>query len=201
VGKESNEEWNVGLDSSDSEFDQGSKHLSSGDLVCGTTDGTLDEQRVVVGSDLSSGVSGTGIKSNSISTCGSVDFDFTSIRLEPVSSILGRDSTLNGETSSVNVFLGKTELFKGDTSSNLDLGSDDIDTSDFFGDSVLDLNSGVDLDKVMSALLVDQEFGSTGISVLDGSSELESIVKDSLSDRLVKVGSRCDLDDLLLALL
>jgi len=117
-----------------------------------------------------------------------------------LSSILGRDSTLNGETSSVDVFLGETELFKGDTSSNLDLSSDDIDSSDFLGDSVLDLDSGVDLDKVMSALLVDQEFGSTGISVLDGSSKLESIVKDSLSDRLVKVRSGCDLDDLLLAL-
>ena len=118
-----------------------------------------------------------------------------------MSSIFSRDSTLDGETSSMNVFLGKTELFKGDTSSNLDLGSNDIDTSDFLGDSVLDLDSGVDLDKVMSALLVDQEFGSTGISVLDGSSELESIVKDSLSDRLVEVRSGCDLDDLLSALI
>jgi hypothetical protein len=116
-----------------------------------------------------------------------------------MSSIFSRDSTLNGETSSVDMFLGKTELFKGDTSSNLDLGSDDIDTSDFLGNSVLDLNSRVDLDKVMSALLVDQEFGSTGISVFDGSSELESVVKDSLSDRLVKVRSGCDLDDLLSA--
>ena len=95
------------------------------------------------------------------------------------------------------MFLGQTELFKSDSSSNLDLSSNDIDTSDFFGNSVLDLNSGVDLDKVVSALLVDQEFGSTGISVFDGSSELESIVKDSLSDRFVKVGSGCDLDDLM----
>jgi hypothetical protein len=201
VGKESNKERNVGLDTSNSEFNQGSKHLSSGDLVGSTTDGTFDEQRVVVGSNLSSSVSRTGIESDTISTCRSVDFNFTSIRLEPVSSIFSRNSTLDGETSSVDMFLGKTELFKGDTSSNLDLGSDDIDTSDFLGDSVLDLNSRVDLDKVMSALLVDQELGSTGISVFDGSSELESVVKDSLSDRLVKVRSRCDLDDLLSALL
>ena len=114
-----------------------------------------------------------------------------------MSSIFSRNSTLDGETSSVDVFLGKTELFKGDTSSDLDLGSNDIDTSDFFSNSVLDLDSRVDLDKVVSALLVDQEFSGTGISVFDGGSEFESIIKNGLSDRLVKVGSGCDLDDLL----
>lgn len=57
VGKESNQERNVGLDTSDSEFDQGSEHLSSSDLVGSTTDGTFDEQRVVVGSNLSTSVS------------------------------------------------------------------------------------------------------------------------------------------------
>ena len=61
MGKESNKERNVGLDTSNSEFDQSSKHLSSGDLVSGSTDGTLDEQRVVVGSNLSTSVSGTSI--------------------------------------------------------------------------------------------------------------------------------------------
>ena len=172
MGKESNEERNVGLDSSNSEFDQCSKHLSSSDLVSGSTDGTLDEQRVIMGSDLSTGISGTSIESNSISSSRSVDLDLTGIRLESLSSILSRDSTLNGESSSVNVFLGETELFKGDTSRNLDLSSDDVDTGNFLGDGVLDLDSRVDFNKVMSALLVDQELGSTGISVLDGSGKL-----------------------------
>jgi hypothetical protein len=199
VGKESNEERDVGLDTSNSEFDQCSKHLSSGNLVSGTTDGTLDKQRVVMGSDLSSSVSRTSIKSNTISTSRSVNFDLTSIGLESLSGVFSRDSTLDGETSSVDMLLGKTELFEGDTSSNLDLGSNDIDTGNFLGNGVLDLDSGVDFDEIVSPLLVDQEFGSTGISVFDGSGELEGVVKDGLSDRLVKVGSGCDLDDLILA--
>jgi len=95
------------------------------------------------------------------------------------------------------MFLGQTELFKSDSSSNLDLSSNDIDTSNLFSDGVLDLDSGVNFDKVMSTLLINEEFGSTGISVFDGSCELERVVKDSLSDRFVKVGSGCDLDDLM----
>jgi len=99
----------------------------------------------------------------------------------------------------VNVFLGQTELFKSDTSSNLDLSSNDIDTGNLFSDGVLDLDSGVDFDKVVSALLINEELGRTGVSVFDGSCELEGIVKDSLSDRFVKMGSGCDLDNLVSA--
>ena len=99
----------------------------------------------------------------------------------------------------MNVFLSQTELLKSDTSSNLDLSSNDIDTGNLFSDGVLDLDSGVDFDKVVSALLINEELGRTGVSVFDGSCELEGIVKDSLSDRFVKMGSGCDLDNLVSA--
>jgi hypothetical protein len=37
------------LDTSDSEFDERSQHLSSSDLVRGTTHGTLDQKTVIMG--------------------------------------------------------------------------------------------------------------------------------------------------------
>jgi hypothetical protein len=52
----------------------------------------------------------------------------------------------------------------------------------------------------VSALLIDEEFGSTGISVADSSSELEGIIQNSLSNGFIKVRGRCDLDDLVLAM-
>jgi hypothetical protein len=61
---------------------------------------------------------------------------------------------------------------------------------------VLDLDTGVDLNEVVSALLVDQELGSTGISVVDGFGQAESVVENGLSDRFVKVRSWGDFDDL-----
>lgn len=96
----------------------------------------------------------------------------------------------------MDVVLGKTKLFEGDTCGNLDLGSNDIDTGDLFGDGVLDLDTGVDFDKVVSALLVDKEFGRTGVSVFDGGGELESVVEDGLSNRFVEMRGWSDLDHL-----
>jgi hypothetical protein len=132
--------------------------------------------------DLSTGITRTGVQSNTISTGRSVDLDLSGIRLETLGSILRSDSTLNGETSSVDVILSKTKLLERDTGGNLDLSSDNIDTGDLLGDGVLDLDTGVDLDKVVSALLVDQKLGGTSVSVLDGCSKLEGVVQDGLSD-------------------
>lgn len=196
VSKESDEEGNVGLDTSNSELDESSEHLSSGDLEGGSRDGTLDEQRVVVGSDLRSSVSRRSIESNTVTTSRSVDLDFSSVRLEAGGRVLSGQSRLNGESSSVDVLLSQAKLGEGDTGRDLDLGSDNVDTGDLLGDGVLNLDTRVDLDEVVSALLVDQELGSTGVSVFDVSSKSEGIVQNSLSDVLVEVRGRSDFDDL-----
>jgi hypothetical protein len=96
----------------------------------------------------------------------------------------------------VDVLLGQAELSKGDSGSDLDLSGDNVDTGDLLGDGVLDLDTGVDLNEVVSTLLVDQELGSTGISVVDGFGQAESVVENGLSDRFVKVRSWGDLDHL-----
>lgn len=44
--------------------------------------------------------------------------------------VLRSDTALDGEASLRDGFLGETELREGGTSSNLDLGGDDVDTSD-----------------------------------------------------------------------
>jgi hypothetical protein len=64
---------------------------------------------------------------------------------------------------------------------------------------VFDLDTRVDLDKVMPALLVDQEFSGTSVSVVYGIGELDSIAQDSLSDILCKMRRRSDLDHLLVS--
>ena len=61
---------------------------------------------------------------------------------------------------------------------------------------MFDLYTGIDLDKVMSALLIDKEFGRPGITVVDGLGEFECVIEDTLSDRFLKVRSGCDLDHL-----
>jgi hypothetical protein len=82
-------------------------------------------------------------------------------------------------------------LLEGSTSGDLNLSSDNVDTSDLLSDGVLDLDTRVDpayflaefdksryehsLNEVVSVLLVDQELGSTGVAVLDGLGEPDRI--------------------------
>lgn len=66
-------------------------------------------------------------------------------------------------------------------------------------DGVFDLNTRVDLDKVVPALLINQELGRTGVSVVDGFRKLDGIAQDGLSDVLRQVRCWSDLDDLLVS--
>jgi hypothetical protein len=61
---------------------------------------------------------------------------------------------------------------------------------------MFDLDPRVDLDKVVPALLVDQELGGTGVSVLNGLGELDGIVQDGLTGLFSEMRSGGDFDDL-----
>ena len=63
---------------------------------------------------------------------------------------------MNGVTTLGNGILGETELRKRGTSRDLDLCCDDVDTGDLLGDRVLDLDTRVDLDEVIT-LVIDEE--------------------------------------------
>jgi hypothetical protein len=49
VGKKAEQEWNIGLDTTDTELDERTKHLAPGYFIRGAGDGNLHEQTVVVG--------------------------------------------------------------------------------------------------------------------------------------------------------
>jgi len=74
-----------------------------------------------------------------VTPCRAVDLDLASIWGEVGCWVFRGDTALEGETSSRDMVLGQTELFEGCTSSDLDLGGYNIDTSDFLGNGVLDL--------------------------------------------------------------
>lgn len=89
---------------------------------------------------------------NTVTASGTVDLDLASVRSELLGGVFCGDTALEGETASGDVVLGQTELLKGRTSSNLDLSSDDVDTSDLLCDGVLNLDTGVDFNKVVPIL-------------------------------------------------
>jgi hypothetical protein len=84
-------------------------------------------------------MSGVGVVLTAVTTRRTVHLNLASIRSKALRGVLGRDTALEGEASCRDVVLGKTELLERGASSDLDLGGDDIDAGDFFGDGVLDL--------------------------------------------------------------
>lgn len=62
---------------------------------------------------------------------------------------------------------------------------------------MLDLDTGVDFDKVVSVLLVDEELGSTGVAVVDRFGELDRISENGIASLDRQVLGWSKLDDLL----
>ena len=66
---------------------------------------------------------------------------------------------------------------------------------------MLDLNTGVDLDEVMPAHLVDQELSSTCVPVSDALCKLDGVCQNRLADFVREMSGRCDFNNFLVATL
>ena len=148
VGKETEQEGDIGFDTSNTELDEGTKHLPSSYLIRSTAHGNLDKQTVIVGlsncmleyreekiggtdRNLGTSKSRASVESNTITPRASVHLDLTSVRLEVGGCILSGNSALDREASLRDILLGKAKLRESSTSRDLNLSSDNIDTSDF----------------------------------------------------------------------
>jgi hypothetical protein len=150
-------------------------------------------------SDDSTGITVTSVQTDTVTTRRTVDLDLASVRLEALGGILGGDSALDSETTGGNAVLGKTELAQSSTSGDLDLSSDNVDSSDLLSDGVLDLDTRVDLDEVVAVLLVNQELRSACIAVAGSLGQTDSIVENVVTDIGGKVLGRGNLNDLLVS--
>jgi len=137
------------LDTTDTELDKSTEHLATGDLVCRATDRALDEQAIVVRlhgahtlnpstainfsdayRDLCASEPVRCIETNTIATCTAVYLDFSGVWLEANCRIFGGDATLDRKASASDGLLCQAKLGESRACGNLDLGSDDVDTSD-----------------------------------------------------------------------
>lgn len=89
--------------------------------------------------DDSAGKTVSTIKTDTVTTGRTVDFNLSCVWLETLGRVLGGDTALDGETTRGDTVLGKAKLCEGRTSCNLNLGCDDIDAGNFLCNSVLDL--------------------------------------------------------------
>jgi hypothetical protein len=199
VGKKRSQEGDVGSDTSNTELDQRSENLSTSNLVSRTMASTLGKHGIVVGSDDSTSETVTSIQTDTITTGRSVDLDLTSIGLEALGRVLSCDTALDGKATSGDAVLRKTKLVQSGTSSDLDLSSNDVDSGDLLSDSVLDLDTRVDLDKVVTVLLVDQELRSACIAVAGCLGQSNSVGENVVTDLSGEIFGRGNLDNLLVS--
>ncbi len=201
MGEQTGQEGNVGLDTTDTELNEGTENLSTGDFVGGAVAGTLDQHGIVEGCDDGTGKTVATVETNTGTAGSSVDLNLAGIGLKLLGRVFGGDTALNSETTSRDAVLGQAELSKGSASSDLDLSGNDVDAGNFFGNGVLDLDSGVDLNEVVAVLLVDKELGGTGIAVVDGLGELDSVGENGVSGLDGEILGGRNFDHLLVATL
>ena len=122
--------------------------------------------------DLSTRETRTGVQSNTVTAGTAIDLDLSCVRLEVCSSVFCSDTALDCKATLCDRVLRQTKLRKSRTSCDLNLGGDDVESRDFlyYGiskrvklvsgnefacDGMFDLDARIDLDKVMSSLLIN----------------------------------------------
>jgi hypothetical protein len=143
----------------------------------------------------------TSVQTNTVTTGRAVNLNLASIRLESLRRIFRRDTALDGKSSRGNAVLSQTQLLQRSTSRDLNLCSHNINTGNLLSDGVLDLNTRVDLNKVVTTLLIDQELGSTSVAIVGGLCKSDGVVEDGISRLRRKILGRRQLNNLLMTTL
>jgi hypothetical protein len=159
----------------------------------------LDKHGIIVRSNDGTSKTVATVKTDTVATSRSVDLDLASVWPELLSRVLSGNAALDSKSTGRNAVLGQSELRKSGASGNLDLGGDDINTSNFFSNGVLDLDTGINFNEVVSVLLVDQELRSACIAVVDRLGQLDGISQDSVTGFGGKILGRGDFDNLLVS--
>jgi hypothetical protein len=81
----------------------------------------------------------------------------------------------------------------------LNLGSDNVDAGDLLSHSMLDLNTRVDLDEVVSAFLIDQKLRCACVAVVRRFCKLDRIVENVIARAGIEVLSGTHLHHLLMS--
>ena len=117
---------------------------------------------------------------------------------EVAERILGIKTRLDGPAVQLHVLLLERQLLAG---GDADHQLDQVEAGDELGDGMLDLQTGVHLEEVELAVLVDDELDGAGALVLDGLGERDSLLAHRLARLAVEEGARRLLDHLLVAAL
>jgi len=162
----------------------------------------LDKQAVVVRGNHRSGKSVAAIQTDSVSGSAPIELNRSSIRGKAVGRIFCGNSALYRIAVQPDILLIFDSHFVGIeriTLSDENLRLHDIDSSNNFRHRVLHLNPRVHLNEVVVSMLIQQEFHSTGASVVDRPGDLQRVFTDGVSLLFAQAQRRRELDNLLMS--
>ena len=154
-------EGNRGLHAGDEEFIQGAVHAVKRFATVFASHDELANHGVVGGRDGVTGVS-VGFHADAAATRLVIHFDTTGAGAEIIEGIFGIDAALDGVALHHDVALGE---FEGFAHGDLDLGANEIDTGDFFGDRMFDLNTLIYLEKIIISVVINDKLDGAGVGV------------------------------------
>ena len=199
------EEGDIGFDATDAELGEDAARAVHGDLVGLRTRDALHEQRVIERRDDRAGITHATIEAHAETTGRAIGEDAAVIGNEFVFRILGRNAALDRVAVARNLglsrhaHLGRVE---GVALGDENLGADQVETGDDFGDRMFNLDAWVHLDEEpFVAVEIVEEFDGAGIIVADFAGHAGSGVAEFTDDFFGKTERRSDLDDFLMAAL
>ena len=161
----------VGLDATHSKLSQGSIHPLAGFLEAPPPGRGFHQQGVVVGNQDCTPGDCAAIQSQAESGRRTIGGDLPEVRSKLILRVLRRNAALQGTAVKRQVRLrGQRDrgIVQPVALGNQDLRANQVDPRHHLGDGVLDLNSGIDLDKKpFSAIHIQKKLDRPGIHVAD----------------------------------
>ena len=201
MGNDVFQKTDVGLDSTDAKLLQSAVHGAGGIGKSQTGGADFHQQRIVMGADLSPGITVAGIQPHAKAAGGAEGFDGAEIGGEVVARIFGGDPGLDGKATQFDIFLtldADQRVIQAHPFGDPDLGLHQIAHGHHFGHRVLDLDPRIGLDEVEILLLVHQKLDGAGIDIIDRANNLQRQIADFLAFLAGEIGRRRQFDDLLM---
>ena len=167
--------------------------------------GDFYEEGIIIRRNDCACICGAGIETDARAAAGTVCNDLACVRHEVVLRIFGRNTTLDGNALEPDFTLladADFRTFQRVAFCNQDLCLYDIDVRDHFSDGMFYLYTRIDFDEVeMLFILVDEEFNSACIDIIDILHQFDSCFIDLVAQALRKRPCRSHFNDLLMTAL
>ena len=198
------DEGDVGADPAHPELAQSAVHPGDGHLGRRRLGGDLGQQAVVIARDDPARVSSATVEADAHAGGRAVGGDAAIVGDKIVLRVFGGDAGLQGVAGEGDVLLPRLARRFGQRFSlgDEDLGADDVDAGDLFGDGMFDLHAGVYFDEVeIAGFHIHQAFDGARAFIVHMGADFAAQFADFGALLLAQIGGGGAFDDLLVAAL